>query len=252
MTDQRFRWYELQPTDAAAAEAFYCAVVGWSAQRLGDPPAGYTTLNTDKGGVAGIMTLGVGEGPPRWIGYISVDNVDAAVERVKAAGGAVRHPPVDVPGMLRFAGVSDPQGAAFVVFKGLSPEALPAGGADEPGYVGWHELGAKDGARAFDFYGGQFGWTRTGVFDMGEMGAYQMWTDGRGGDAGGMLTLPADAGGPAWSFYFQVDSIDAAVARITAAGGTLTNGPHQVPTGDWIVQATDPQGAAFSLVSRKK
>ena len=26
-------------------------------------------------------------------------------------------------------------------------------------------------------------------------------------------------------------------------------GPHEVPGGSWIVQAMDPQGAAFALVS---
>ena len=128
MTGQ-FRWYELQTTDAAAAEAFYCAVVGWSAERLGPQPDGYTTFNTPKGGVGGMMTLGAGEGPPRWVGYVAVDDVDAYAERVKAAGGSIRQPPFDVPGVLRFCGVADPQGAPFVIFKGTSPEGPPAGNA---------------------------------------------------------------------------------------------------------------------------
>src|SRR5580658_4410885 len=121
MTGQ-FHWYELQTTDAAAAEAFYGAVVGWSAQHLGPQPHGYTTFNTAKGGVAGMMTLGADEDPPRWVGYVAVDDVDVCFEAVKAAGGGVRQPPTDVPGMLRFAGVSDPQGAPFVIFTGTSPE----------------------------------------------------------------------------------------------------------------------------------
>jgi predicted enzyme related to lactoylglutathione lyase len=249
-TPAKFRWYELQTTDAAAAEAFYCAVVGWSAEHLGPQPDGYTTFNTEAGGVAGMMTLGAGEGAPRWIGYIAVDDVDASVGRITAAGGAVRQPPTDVPGMLRFSGVADPQGAAFVVFKGTSPDGPPSG--DGPGYVGWHELWASDGAKAFDFYAGQFGWTKTNTFDMGPMGTYQLWTDGRdgGADAGGMMTSAPGGPGPVWNYYFRVESIEAAAARVSAAGGTVTNGPHPVPSGDWIVQGTDPQGAAFSLVSR--
>ena len=248
----RFRWFELQTTDAAAAEAFYCAVVGWRAEHLGPQPQGYTTFNTAKGGVAGMMTLGAGEGPARWIGYIAVEDVDAYVEKIKAAGGSQRQPTVDVPDMLRFAGVADPQGTAFVVFKGTSPEGPPTGTAEDIGYVGWHELLANNGAEAFDFYSSLFGWTKTSVFDMGPMGAYQMWTDGRGSDAGAMMTRSPDTPGPIWNYYLQVDSIEAAKARVEAAGGIVTNGPHQVPTGVWILQGTDPQGAAFSLLSSKK
>lgn len=257
MTDQtqgraagQFRWYELQTTDAAAAEAFYCAVVGWSAEHLGPPPGGYTTLNTPKGGVAGIMTLGADEGPARWIGYVAVDDVDAYAERVKAAGGAVRQPPTDVPGILRFCGVADPQGAPFVVYKGTAPVGPPTGGPDDAGYIGWHELFASDGAKAFDFYSSLFGWTKTGAF--GPTGDYLLWSDGRGADAGAVTTSPPGGPGPAWNFYFQVDSIEAAVERLKAAGGAVLMGPFQVPTGGWIVQGTDPQGAAFCLLSGNK
>lgn len=251
-TPARFRWYELQTTDSAAAEAFYRAVVGWSAERLGEPPQGYTVLSTAKGGVGGIMTLPPDQGAPGWIGYIAVNDVDAAVERIVAAGGKVRQPPTDVPGMLRFSGVADPQGAPFTVFKGTSPEGPPEGGRGETGYVGWCELMAEDGAKAFDFYASQFGWTRTSGFDMGPMGLYQLWTDGRDGDAGGMMTRPPGAPGPKWNFYFRVEGIDAGAERIKAAGGTVVNGPHQVPSNDWIVQALDPQGIAFCLLSAVK
>ena len=256
MSDQpragKFGWYELQTTDAAAAEAFYCAVVGWRAEHMGAQPEGYTLFNTAKGGVAGMMTLGAGEGPAQWVGYVGVDDVDAAAARIKAAGGALRQPPTDVPGILRFAGVADPQGTPFVVFRGNSPDGPPTGGADEPGYIGWHELLALDGAKAFDFYAGQFGWTKTGAHNMGPMGDYQLWTDGRGADAGGMMTKPEGAPGPMWNYYFTVDAIDAATERVKKAGGAIVNGPHQVPTGDWIVQGIDPQGATFSLMSNVK
>ncbi|HEX4180690.1 MAG TPA: VOC family protein [Caulobacteraceae bacterium] len=241
----RFRWYELHTTDRAAAEAFYGAVVGWRAEHI-EP---YTTFNTDRGAVAGMVSLGESEGPARWIGYVAADDVDASLTRIKAAGGTVRRAPVDAPGLPRFAGVADPQGAAFGVYKAIAAEGPPMGGSGEAGYVGWHELWASDGVKAFDFYATMFGWTRTTTFDMGPMGVYQLWTDGRDGDAGGMMTRMEGAPGPVWNYYFQVDSVAAAVERIAAAGGTVINGPHQVPSGDWIVQGTDPQGAAFSLMS---
>ena len=51
--------------------------------------------------------------------------------------------------------------------------------------------------------------------------------------------------------YFRVPDINAAVERIKANGGKILNGPMEVPGGDWIVNAMDPQGAAFSLHAKK-
>jgi hypothetical protein len=45
-----------------------------------------------------------------------------------------------------------------------------------------------------------------------------------------------------------VPSIAAAQQVAEEKGATITNGPHQVPTGDWIIIGTDPQGAEFALV----
>jgi predicted enzyme related to lactoylglutathione lyase len=61
--------------------------------------------------------------------------------------------------------------------------------------------------------------------------------------------------GTGWStpstYHFNVPSINAAVPKITGGGGTVTMGPHEAPRGMHIVMGTDPQGAAFALVSGK-
>jgi predicted enzyme related to lactoylglutathione lyase len=69
---------------------------------------------------------------------------------------------------------------------------------------------------------------------------------------GGMMDKPAEAPISAWAFYVNVDGIDAATERIKANGGQVLMGPHEVPGGSWIVQALDPQGANFALVSPKR
>jgi len=63
------------------------------------------------------------------------------------------------------------------------------------------------------------------------------------------MTKPAEMPVAAWNFYINVPTIDAAITRITEGGGAIVNGPMEVPGGSWIVQATDPQGAFFSLVA---
>jgi predicted enzyme related to lactoylglutathione lyase len=247
-----FVWYELMTTDAAAAEIFYKRVVGWTAQDASQGDMKYTALLAGDAPVAGLMTLPkeacAAGAKPGWIGYVGVDDVDAMAGRVTKAGGAVHVPPTDIPNIGRFTMVADPQGAAFTLFKPSAGMSRPAADPAKPGIVGWHELLAIDGEKAFGFYADLFGWTKAEAIDMGAMGRYQLFAAG-GAPIGGMMTKPPGVPGPFWSYYFQVDGIGAAMERLKAAGGTVINGPMEVPGGSWIVQGLDPQGAMFSLVS---
>jgi predicted enzyme related to lactoylglutathione lyase len=251
----KFVWYELLASDAPAAEAFYRQVVGWGAQDSGNPEMRYTMLTAGGTPVAGLMTLPdearkMGA-RPGWIGYIAVDDVDAVAARTKQAGGAVHRGPADIPNIGRFAVVADPQGAVFALFKGLPGDRGEPAKPGTPGHAGWHELLAANGETAFDFYSGLFGWKKGDPFDMGAMGIYQLFTIGDQ-PSGGMMTKPAAVPAPFWLYYFNVESIDAAVARVEAGGGKIANGPHQVPGGSWIVQCLDSQGVLFALVAPRK
>ena len=66
---------------------------------------------------------------------------------------------------------------------------------------------------------------------------------------GGMMNKPPAMAQvpPNWGIYFMVPDINAAAERVKANGGQVLNGPMQVPGGSWILNAMDPQGAAFSL-----
>jgi hypothetical protein len=119
---------------------------------------------------------------------------------------------------------------------------------DTPGHIGWRELHTTDATAALKFYEGLFGWTTSREIDMGTFGTYHVFATG-GEDAGGMMNRMPDTPNSHWLYYFSVDSIDAAIARVKKARGKIVMGPHQVPTGHWIVQATDPTGASFALLS---
>jgi predicted enzyme related to lactoylglutathione lyase len=56
---------------------------------------------------------------------------------------------------------------------------------------------------------------------------------------------------PNWGIYFRVPDINQAAEKIKANGGQVTNGPMEVPGGDWIVNGMDPQGAHFALHAKK-
>jgi predicted enzyme related to lactoylglutathione lyase len=251
-----FAWYELMTSDPKAAADFYGKVIGWHAKDAGVGDRPYTLLcmgETTVGGLMAIPESARAQGaPPCWTGYVVVDDVDACAGRVKAAGGRVIHPPEDVPGVLRFCVVADPQGAPFIIFRGTMDEPPGPGLApDAPGKFGWHELHANDGASAFDFYAKLFGWTKADAVDMGAQGVYQLFATG-GAPVGGVMTRMPDTPSPFWLFYVNVEAIDAAVARVAEGGGRVAMGPHQVPGGSWIAVGTDPQGAWFAMVAPKR
>jgi uncharacterized protein len=251
----KFVWYELNTTDARGAEAFYCNVIGWTAQDAGNPEMDYTIISAGGADIGGLLQMdreALQEGAqPGWLGYIAVDNVDGYVDRVQRAGGSLYYGPEDIPGGIgRFAVMGDPYGAGFVLFRpGMDSQQLPA--QNTPGFVGWHELHAGDGPGAFAFYSGLFGWRQTSTFDMGPMGSYILF--GTDGDAiGGMMTKTPGFPQPQWLFYFNVDGADAAAQRTTQNGGRVLMGPQQVPGGSWIIQCQDPQGVMFAAVAPRK
>jgi predicted enzyme related to lactoylglutathione lyase len=247
-----FVWYELMTTDAIAAEKFYKDVVGWKAQDMSQGDMKYTGLLAADTPVAGLMTLPKDAcdagAKPGWTGYIGVDDVDATAGRATKAGGKIHVPPTGIPNVGRFAMVADPQGTVFCLFKPNGDMPRPAADPNTAGTVGWHELYAVDGEKAFPFYAELFGWTKAEAMDMGAMGVYQLFAAG-GAPIGGMMTRPPGVPASFWNYYFQVDGIGGAMERLKAGGGRVINGPMEVPGGNWIVQGLDPQGAMFSLLS---
>ena len=256
MTDPkpRFIWYELMTNDQDAAEAFYGAVVGWKMADAGQPGMRYTILSAGDRGMGGLMALPAeackAGARPGWLGYVGVPDTDGAAKRIVESGGAIHRGPDNIPNVGRFAVVADPGGAVFQLLTPLPREdAPPAAEPATPGLVSWHELYAGNGQEAaFGFYASQFGWETSELMDMGPMGKYRIF-GADGVPMGGMMDKPEDVPVSAWAFYVNVDGLDAAVKRIEANGGQVLMGPHEVPGGSWIVQAVDPQGAAFALVS---
>jgi predicted enzyme related to lactoylglutathione lyase len=246
-----FVWYELCTPAPAAAADFYAGVVGWSIRPSALPGIDYRLACLGERQLAGIMTLPAEQMPPRpvWFGYVAVEDVDTKAAQIAAAGGAVHKPAQDIPGIGRFAVVADPQGAIFMLFKGVG-EAPPPFAMMQTGTIGWHELHTADAQAGWDFYEHMFGWRKDAVHDMGPMGSYQLFTTG-GMPVGGVFTDTQSAPHPYWLYYFVVDDIDAGLSRVEQGGGTLLHGPQEVPGGAWIINARDPQGGLFALVGMR-
>ena len=248
-----FFWYDLATSDVDAARKFYCDVVGWTHQDVSQGAHPYGLFKVGEAGVAGLMPYPDGMRPPFpvWTGYIGVADVDAMANRVKEAGGVVHRGPTEVPGVIRFAVVADPQGAVFIIAKGLEAQPMPKLPVGTPGTMGWRELFAADWEKDFVFYEKLFGWTKAQAHDMGEMGTYQLFAAGAD-PIGGMMNKPPQMPRSWWNYYINVDAIDSAKDRVEKGGGSVLMGPMEVPGGQWVLQARDPQGGHFSLVAMKR
>ena len=250
----RLIWYELATSNVAGAKAFYPGLMGWDVDETTGAAMDYTIVGPGAGvgGIAAMQPDMAAAGvPPHWTGYVAVDDVDVAAEKVKTLGGAVQVGPMDIPGIGRFAVIADPTGAVIAIMKPVPPQSpRPLLGLDAPGNVGWHELYAGDLEKAFAFYAALFGWKKESDMDMGPMGAYRLFAN-QTGQIGGMMKKPDNVPVPAWLYYVNVGDIDQAAAKIKADGGQVLNGPMQVPSGGWIVQGQDPQGAMFAVVGTR-
>ena len=155
-----------------------------------------------------------------------------------------------MPNISRVSIAADPQMATIALLKWLDGGQAPPAEFDAPGRVSWHELVAADWEAAFAFYRELFGWQKAEADTGGPAGTYQLFSAG-GQTIGGMFTKSVVEPVPFWLYYFNVGDIDAAIRRVTASGGTILNGPIEVPGKRWIARCADPQGAIFALAGKR-
>jgi hypothetical protein len=250
----RFVWYDLMTSDPKAAQDFYGRLIGWGTQKFegGDQP--YTMWTNKETPLGGVMELPeearAADAPPHWMAYVSVDNIEQAVAKVKEAGGSVLHQATEIPGAGSFAILADPQGAAFAIYTSANQENQDSADEAQIGRFSWNELATSDYKGAFSFYSDLFGWEPQEAMDMGPGGIYQVYGQG-GAPLGGMFNKPDEMPGPPmWLYYVLVEDVNAAVQKVAELGGQVLNGPMEVPGGDLIAQCVDPQGALFALHSK--
>lgn len=240
----RFVWYELMTTDVEAAKAFYAKVMGWRARDVSLSDAAFALFSTGEAPISAVMKLPEGAAP-HWVGYVGVNDIDAAADLVERHDGTVYVPPTEIPNTSRFSVFADPQTATLGMLQSIGPERMQPGDLNAPGRVGWHELLATDPEKALGFYSELFDWQKADA-DVDAMGTYQRFS-AEGQTIGGILAKPPTMPAPCWLYYFNVADIHAAAKRVTAAGGRILDEPLQSPGGAWFVQCADPQGAVFAL-----
>jgi uncharacterized glyoxalase superfamily protein PhnB len=222
--------------DVGLAATFFSAVLGWSYYGHGpehrmvegaDPHHGIVELSA--------LPAGLWDTWPRHATLFAshaVADVEAAVGRVRAAGGQATAPHEESFG--RTAECLDDQGMPFAVYQD-TPAAAPAASPGD-GQIAYLTFEVPDSARARAFFGAVFGWS---------------FTPGRVADGWqieGMTRMGGISGGhaePTIVPMYAVDDIAGTVARVREAGGTATD-PEAQPYGTTSFCADD-QGTRFHL-----
>ena len=239
MNSGKFVWFDLMSTDPKASEDFYVGLFGWRVvpRDMGEMGV-YRMLYAGDAGIGGIEASG---GKTYWLGYVTDPDVDATVARVGQLGGKVVSPPMDIPGVGRFAVIADRQGASLAAMT--FPQ--PAGDAPKgPGTFCWKELHTTDPADARRFWCAVFGWGAKDL-DLGRGGLYHAVTRGEEQEGGVMRMHGAYP--PHWLYYVDVADVDAMTARATSLGGNLFVGPSDYRGMGRFSVIADPQGGVIGL-----
>lgn len=127
--------------------------------------------------------------------------------------------------------------------------AMPQVTSYRHGVPCWIDTSAADVDATAAFYGALFGWALGP--DLGpEAGGYRMLTKD-GLDVAGIGPVMDPDAPPSWTTYVKVDDVDAALAAVTANGGTVVAGPMDLPNGSGRLGfALDPTGGFFGLMQQ--
>jgi predicted enzyme related to lactoylglutathione lyase len=261
-------WIERETHRPDAMAAFYGGLFGWEFQDAAPTAADarYLVATLDGNRVAAVSSQRPGSpAEPAWRTYVGVENVEAAADTVRTAGGSVLVEPHDAADN-RAALCADPGRAVFGLWQ---PGAIP--GADvvnAPGTWNFSELNTDDPDGAERFYAALFGW-KADEIDMGALSGRMIQLPGyadfleqfdpgirqRHADFGAPpgfsdcvgWILPLDEGGsPHWSITFAVADADAIASKAEGLGASVAVQPFDLPPTRSAV-LVDPDGARLTV-----
>jgi predicted enzyme related to lactoylglutathione lyase len=238
---------DLYTSDLPRARDFYGELLGWTSESAGEEYGGYVNFSKDGHRVAGSMANQSGGAQPDfWTVYLSVPDLDATAEAVKAAGGQLHAGPMDVMALGRMAVAGDPSGASIGIWQPGEHKGFAL--LAEPGAPAWFELHTRGYDDAVAFYRTVFGWD---THTAGDSPEFRYTTLGEGDDArAGIMDASGflPEGAPSmWQVYFRVDDVDATVGTLERLGGKVLQPAEDTPYGR-LAAVADPTGASFRLL----
>ena len=238
-------WHDLLTHDLSGVKRFYGELFGWQFQEDTENET-YTAISHNGRVIGGVVYTKPGANAPnrsQWVSYLSVSDVDRAVQQVKEAGGVVHTGPLDFPDRGRIAVVSDPQGALIALVRSTNGDPPDR---DPPlNQWMWTELWTTDVQAAGEFYNELVGYE----FDSRELyeeTTYHLFQrDGK--PRAGVIEIKWEGIPPNWLTYVRVEDPAAIAARVESLGGHVFLEPDDnIRNGD-VAIIVDPSGAAITV-----
>jgi predicted enzyme related to lactoylglutathione lyase len=109
-------WFEIVGSDGAALQRFYGDLFGWEVKA--DNPMNYGMVDAQSGkGIGGGIGTAQG-GPGHVTVYVEVDDPQAYLDKAEQLGGRTIVGVTEIPEMVTFALLADPEGHVVGVVKG--------------------------------------------------------------------------------------------------------------------------------------
>ena len=240
-------WQELLTGDPERAAAFYESVFGWSISRRGAGERAYRLARRDGRPVAGVLRIADGRDgrtpAPRWIGLMSVPDVDAAVALAAAEGGRTLVAPTTQLGRGKVALLADPEGAPFGVIRAVDGD--PADLDPVAGEWLWRELWAADPARMAGFYRALGHYARRRVSSSADRDEWLLSTGEQ--PRAGVVGRGESVRESGWLPYLRVADLQATLRAVTAAGGRVLLEPSPQRRAGQVAVIADATGAPLGI-----
>jgi predicted enzyme related to lactoylglutathione lyase len=240
----KFVWFDLFTGDAADSAAFYESLFGWKVTPTGDPKDKIRTISGRGRPMATLIERGPDSGKARWLSYLSVPDVDRALDRVRELGGSVHRKPMDMDDRGRVAIAVGPQNAAFGLITSSSGDPADTASPEPSMWLG-SELWTTDEDAALAFYTGLANYEVNSVQLRGKVRYSVLLSQGR--RRGGIVEFPGSKGAPEWVPFIEVDDAATTVARARKLGGKVLVSPDLRVAEGRMAIIEDPAGAVFGI-----
>jgi predicted enzyme related to lactoylglutathione lyase len=234
----KFVWHDLVTPDAQSAGKFYEQLFGWQVEYQGQ----YAVVRNGDKLIAGILQVEPADGREReavWIPSVSVTDVDAAAELVKANGGMILKGPVDMEQRGRAVLISGPQRADMVLLRAKGGDPVDA----EPA-IGdwlWDEIWTDDPEITEAFYA-----TVLGYDEMASRVDYDVFMS-KGRWRAGMRHMQDKKDHMLWVPVVRVADPEVTAQRVEELGGVVWVTPDEAPSKGNTALIGDTTGALLLI-----
>lgn len=242
----KFVWFDLFTDDMEVITRFYQALFGWSFESADGYTQKVQTIFSDKVPIA-TAVLNSPENKKikesRWLGYISVEDVDQVSKIIEENKGTLHVPPRNLPDRGRVAVATDPEGAIFGLLTSRHGDPGETG-IMENQWMG-SELWTNNLTAALGFYSKIAGYEQRRV-GIGTQSEYLLLVKDSIPRAG-VVTIHWENIKPAWLPYIAVSDVFSTTKKVEELGGKILVSPDTKMPNGLVAIISDPSGAVFAI-----